>query len=146
MMVDRRYTLVVLLVVFAFVGSYACMMLPSTPTHSSSCVACACKRKQQHIATLLRQTARWAVASRQDENAVIAVLHANYAVGYLGALKDVATDEEVQAVLGDADYTTFKHEIQGVQDAATIQLGEACGGAAPPSDILLQIAREAHVS
>ena len=32
---------------------------------------------------LLRQTARWSTAAKQDNNSMIAVLHANYGAGYL---------------------------------------------------------------
>lgn len=47
------------------------------------------------INTLVRQTSRWATASKQDINILIAVLHANYAAEYLWALKDIASDEEI---------------------------------------------------
>ena len=47
---------------------------------------------------LVRQTARWATAAKQDKNILIAVLHANYAAGYLWALKDIASDEEIETV------------------------------------------------
>ena len=50
-----------------------------------------------NINTLLRQTARWATAAKQDENPLIAVLHSNYGAGYLWALKDIATGEQIKA-------------------------------------------------
>lgn len=46
------------------------------------------------IRLLYRQAARYSVASLQDASEVIQVLHANYAMGYLLALKDLATGEE----------------------------------------------------
>ena len=47
------------------------------------------------IKTLVRQSARWSTAAQQDNNAMISVLHANYGAGYLWALKDIATDQEI---------------------------------------------------
>ena len=46
------------------------------------------------IETLYRQSARWAVASDQDDNDIIRLLHANYAAGYLWAIKDIVSTEE----------------------------------------------------
>ena len=37
------------------------------------------------VKSLLRQSARWTVAARQDKNPLIAVLHANYGAAYLGS-------------------------------------------------------------
>jgi len=72
-------------------------------------------KRAQHSTTpiqiLYRQTARYAVASSQDEAAVIKVLHANYAMGYLLALKDLLE---------------FEQEIARIQDAATLSLVELC--------------------
>ena len=47
------------------------------------------------IKIMVRSCARWAVASLQDKSPLIAVLHANYAAGYLWALQDCFTDEEI---------------------------------------------------
>ena len=47
------------------------------------------------ISTLLRQSARWAIASTQDDSAMISLLHANYAAGYLWAVKDIYSDVEI---------------------------------------------------
>ena len=74
--------------------------------------------KEKTIKTLIRQSARWAVAAGQDESPMIACLHANYAAGYLWALRDIATDSEIEQ-LGDIDVLKFKKKIIDVQDKAT---------------------------
>ena len=50
------------------------------------------------INILTRQTARWSSASNQDKSPLVAVLHANYGMGYLMALKDIATPQQIKSV------------------------------------------------
>lgn len=73
------------------------------------------------IRTLYRQAARYSVASIQDASEVIRVLHANYAMGYLLALKDITTSGEFERVTGE-NMITFERTIAKVQDEATRQL------------------------
>ena len=73
------------------------------------------------IQVLYRQAARYAVAASQDSHPVIAVLHANYAMGYLLALKDLATNEEFKGATGQ-DLLNFEQEIARIQDGATLRL------------------------
>jgi hypothetical protein len=73
------------------------------------------------IQVLYRQAARYAVAASQDTHPVIAVLHANYAMGYLLALKDLTTNDEFKGATGQ-DLLIFEHEIARIQDSATLRL------------------------
>lgn len=73
------------------------------------------------IRTLYRQAARYMVASLQDESEVIQVLHANYAMGYIMALRDITTDTAFRRVTGE-DLDTFEHKIAAAQDVATERL------------------------
>lgn len=75
------------------------------------------------IRLLYRQAARYSVASLQDASEVIQVLHANYAMGYLLALKDLATGEEFERVTGE-NLLNFERKIAQIQDAATRRLVE----------------------
>ena len=52
------------------------------------------------IRTLYRQTARWGVASVQDDSELIRTLHANYATGYLWAIKDIISADEFKDITG----------------------------------------------
>ena len=54
------------------------------------------KNMDEEIKTLVRQAARWSSAAKQDENPMIAVLHSNYGAGFLWALKDIATQEQIE--------------------------------------------------
>jgi hypothetical protein len=77
------------------------------------------------IQVLYRQSARYAVAAAQDASPIISTLHANYAMGYLLALKDVVTAEEFKKATG-ADLLNFEREIARIQDHATLRLVKGC--------------------
>lgn len=87
-------------------------------------VMCLCKNNKQNdnhsenIRILGRQTLRWATAAYQDENPMIAVLHANYGVAYLSALKDIAREDEIESVL-DVNMREIKKWVYNAQDSST---------------------------
>ena len=56
------------------------------------------------IKILYRQCARWAAASIQDEATIIKMLHANYAAGYLWAIKDIVSCKEFQKINYSSGY------------------------------------------
>ena len=86
-----------------------------------------------NVQVLYRQAARYAVAASQDQQPVIAVLHANYAMGYLLALKDLVTAEEFKRATGQ-DLLNFEQEIARIQDTATLQLVKASPNLVPEQD------------
>ena len=45
-------------------------------------------KKTNPVDILVRQASRWSVAAQQDKSPMIALLHANYGVGYLWALQE----------------------------------------------------------
>jgi hypothetical protein len=85
------------------------------------------------VKVLYRQAARYAVASSQDEAPVIKVLHANYAMGYLMAIKDIVTASEFKMATGK-DLMNFEQEIARIQDGATLSLVEICPNLKPKED------------
>jgi hypothetical protein len=85
------------------------------------------------VKVLYRQAARYAVASTQDEAPVIKVLHANYAMGYLMAIKDIVTASEFKMATGK-DLLNFEQEIARIQDSATLSLVEICPELKPKED------------
>jgi len=88
----------------------------------------------ENIVTILyRQCARWAVAAEQDENVVIGVLHANYATGYLWALKDIVRTDIFKKITGE-DFLSFENKIVKIQDTATQKLVSLCKESIPISD------------
>lgn len=97
--------------------------------------------KKRYINTLIRQSARWATAAEQDNNSMIAVLHANYGAGYLWALKDIFSEKEIMEY-ANVDVLKFKEEIVKVQDTATKNMIKLCPGYAPKKTYLTKLGGE----
>ena len=93
------------------------------------------------IQILVRQAARWSTAAEQDNNTMIAILHANYGAGYLWALKDIATDNEIETVSG-INMKKFTYKILQVQDNATKEMAKLCPKFAPKKTYLTKIGGE----
>ncbi len=88
------------------------------------------------VRILARQAARWHRASVQDSEPIVAALHADYAVGYALALRQVATDEEIKNVVGVAG-KTFEDAATAAQDVAFRALKARCPGILPTRTIEL---------
>ena len=73
--------------------------------------------RQDVIRRLVRQAARWSTAAKQDESPLISVLHANYGVGYLMALSEFASPDEIEFAAG-INYFEFDAAIKQAQDDA----------------------------
>ena len=117
----KEAVLIILLIVFVF--------LVFRPTGGSVPF-------DKHIRILYRQTARYAVASLQDDSAVIKTLHANYDMGYLMALKDLATTDQFARATGD-NLLSFERKIAAIQDASTVNLVGDCPDLIPDVDPVL---------
>lgn len=100
-----------------------------------------CNSLSKVVQILVRQAARWATAADQDENPMIAILHANYGAGYLWALQDIATDDQINRYT-NVDFQKFKDDITKVQDSITKKLVEVCPKVAPPRTYLTDIGGE----
>ncbi len=90
---------------------------------------------KDRIFTLVRQTARWATAADQDENAYIKNLHATYAMGYLNALREVYTDDKITSVIG-IDVRQLDKEIKTIMDNAVKMLAKTCPDGQPKNQFL----------
>tara|TARA_B100000902_G_scaffold353072_1_gene364239 strand:- start:483 stop:857 length:375 start_codon:yes stop_codon:yes gene_type:complete len=95
---------------------------------------------QSQVNTLIRQASRWSTAAEQDENNLIAVLHANYGAGYLWALKDIATEAQIESI-GQIDLKRFEKEIVSIQDKATDEMVRLCPSFGPPRSYLTNLAK-----
>ena len=77
------------------------------------------------IVKLVKQSAKWATTAQQDESPLLATLHANYAVGYLWALKDLAKPDEISKAAG-VDILQFEEHILNVQSMVTKKVLKKC--------------------
>lgn len=84
------------------------------------------KKSNSHINILARQSARYAYAAQQDKAPLVALLHANYAAGYLWALKDISTEAEINLILGPNMLKNIESHITNIQDKATRTATKAC--------------------
>lgn len=94
------------------------------------------KTSETPVQKLVRQAARWATASQQDQSPLVALLHANYAAGYLWALKDIASEKEINRIAG-IDLRQFEEHIVNVQDMTTKKVIKACPEFAGEVDLYL---------
>lgn len=67
---------------------------------------------------LIKQCAQYAITAQQDGSPVLATVHSNYAVAYLYALMDIATDAQIHRLTG-IDVSKFRQHIMNVQDMVT---------------------------
>ena len=77
------------------------------------------------IKKLIKQTARWSTAAAQDKSPLISVLHANYGMGYLMALKSIATQEQIKKAT-NINMQKFEAEITNQQDKSTLFAAKNC--------------------
>ena len=77
------------------------------------------------IVKLVKQSAKWATTAQQDDSPLLATLHANYAVGYLWALKDLAKPDEINKAAG-IDIVQFEEHILNVQSMVTKKVLKKC--------------------
>jgi len=116
----------VIVVLTAFL--FGCMLSKPTPLDDA-------------VRTLARGAARWSTAATQDQNALIAVLHANYGAGYLWAINDIVTSSDFERMTGH-DYIKFRDSIINAQDVATKKAISVCPQFGPPRNYLTKIGGE----
>ena len=54
------------------------------------------------IRTLVLQSTRWSTVASQDQNPVVALMHVNYAIGFLKATRRLASDADIQKITGSS--------------------------------------------
>lgn len=77
------------------------------------------------IKKLLRASSRWLVAAENDLTPLISLLHAQYGVSWWFALKDIATDSEIEKATG-INVKEHEKQITGVQDVVTKRVVMEC--------------------
>jgi type II secretory pathway pseudopilin PulG len=93
------------------------------------------------VNTLLRQSARWSVASEQDQNPLISNLHANYGAGYWWALKDISSNDEIHDITG-IDVRQFENLIKLNQYKSVMKALKNCPQYSNQKGLLATIAGE----
>jgi hypothetical protein len=81
--------------------------------------------RDDDIRKLIRQTARWAVASQQDKSPLIQNLHFGYCVGYWWSIKEVYSNEEIERA-SNINVKEFEKRLLMLQDKITKNLMKVC--------------------
>jgi len=87
-------------------------------------------KHNESIKKLLNQSSRWGIASAQDKNPFVKNLHGNYAMGYLIALRDIASDSEIKRITS-VDILDFQKDIITIQREAAEEIFKICPGIIP---------------
>lgn len=92
---------------------------------------------------LIRQSARYAHAARQDKDLLIALLHANYSSGYLFAAKDIFPENLLISLFPSyKDYKEFEAKIKEIQDEVNTRAVSGCPSMVSKKDIITKMGGE----
>jgi hypothetical protein len=75
----------------------------------------------EQVRLMTKKCARWATTAQQDTSPYLSVMHANFAMGYLYALKDIATPQQIHRITG-IDFVTFEKHILNLQESINQKL------------------------
>lgn len=75
--------------------------------------------------TLIKRSAKYATMAQQDASPLHSVVHANHAMAYFTAAKDIASEQEIHNATG-VDVKIFKDRIFRVQNEVTQKTLEKC--------------------
>ena len=90
----------------------------------------------KNIKKLLKQSAFYATTAQQDNSPIMATLHANYAAGYLWALKDIANPRQIHQNSG-IDLKKFEEHVLNIQEMVSKRVIEKCPEFAGEVDLYL---------
>jgi len=71
--------------------------------------------KGPDIKKMVQKCAKWATTAQQDASLLTGMTHANYAMGYLMSLKELANPKEIHRQTG-VDFKKFEEHINNVQE------------------------------
>ena len=91
--------------------------------------------EHEAVRRLFHQMARWSTAASQDENLLVAMLHANYGVGYMSALKEFASEEMIGKIVGVADIRAVFQKVGKIQNDVTLRFLKECPAVMPETDL-----------
>jgi hypothetical protein len=83
------------------------------------------RQNGEQLKKLLKQSAKYATMAQQDGSPLISTLHANYAMGYFLALKDISTPKDVKRFTG-VDMDEYETHMTAIRDMATRKVIDRC--------------------
>lgn len=89
---------------------------------------------------LIRQSARYSHAARQDKDLLIALLHANYGTGYLYAAKDIFPETTLVKLFNSyKEFKKFERGIIKIQDEVNTRTITECPSIVSIKDIVTKM-------
>jgi hypothetical protein len=73
---------------------------------------------------LMVQASEWVTSAKENSNPIISLMHANYAAGYLLAIKNLAKSNDINKIL--PNFAKYDEDITNVQELATNNLMKFC--------------------
>jgi hypothetical protein len=88
------------------------------------------------IKKMVQKCAKWATTAQQDASLLTSVTHANYAMGYLLSLKEMASAREINRKTG-VDFAKFEEHINNVQEMVNQRAMKKYPGIEGETDVYL---------
>jgi hypothetical protein len=111
------------------------------PLHHSDNLYLPNKTNEQLVKKLLKKSAQLSVESTQDSDPIVSVQKANYAIGYLDAIRDIMPEQEIVSLTG-VDMVKFTTELNRIQSNNLTNLSNKCAGVSSDNKYLLKIATQ----
>ncbi len=91
------------------------------------------ERAKRAAVDLVNQATRWTISASKDTNPLPQIMHANYAVATVLALRLLGKDDEIKRMLGieAAKLDQLTQSAMSIQDAAAKRIVAACPIMAP---------------
>jgi hypothetical protein len=83
--------------------------------------------------SLVKAANKWAVMASQDESALIALMHINYAMAYANALRKIMNDQEIYQATG-ADMRDMHNKFEITQQGIMSRICETCPSLKPEGE------------
>jgi len=88
------------------------------------------------IKKMIQKCAKWATTAQQNTSLLTGITHANYAMGYLLSLKELATPKEIHRQTG-VDFKKFEEHINNVQEMMNKRALDKYPGISGSTDLYL---------
>ena len=111
------FIVLVVIVLFSILALLSRVATGVSRTVSSDTIQCA--------DALVKAANKWAAMATQDESALIALMHINYAMAYSNALRKIMNDQEIYQATG-ADMRDMHNRFEGTQQTIMSRICETC--------------------
>lgn len=109
------------------------------PLHHETNLYLPNETNEQIVKKLIKKAAELSVSSIKTNNPIESVQKANYAIGYLDAVKDIMPETEITKFTG-VDIFKFSSELKRIQSNNLMNMTNKCPELSPNNEYLLEVA------